>query len=148
MRRLVQLAFASLGTALLVSCASPGQPLPSTVVDGTFQTRAILFRNTAGTPERVTYYLKLFDQDGMLAVCGVWVTLGKGAMDQLIDRWFDEAFVVMQKSSKRIVSTRFFGQIEASTKIKPANCVKSTTPATLDLLTSRAVLRGIEVYYQ
>ena len=123
-------------------------PLPSTVVDDTFQKHSLTFNNTAGTPETVTHYVKFFDKDGIIAVCGVWVLLGKGAMDQLIAQWFDEATIVLNSRSNKIVSSHFIAQASENTQSKRATCVKSAKPATPALLNGHIGFDGMEVSYQ
>lgn len=141
-------SIACLAALLLTSCVTSGDPLPPTVVDDSFDKISVRFSNSLGTPETVTYYLKIFDQDGMIAVCGTSVLLNKGVIDQLMDRWLDEASVALNSRSNTIVSARFIGQVEAGQKTKPANCVKTATPATPDSLSARARLVGNTVYYQ
>ena len=148
MLKIPRLAIALIAALLLSSCAIFGDPLPSTVVDNTFRERSIKFYNTAGTPETVTYYLKIFEQDGMIAFCGVWVQLGKGAMDQLIALWFDEASIFLQRRSNKIVRARFIEQARENDQPKRATCIKSATPATPELLNARAGFDGLEVFYQ
>ena len=106
------------------------------------------FYNNAGTPETTTIYIKVFDQDGKIAVCGVWVQLGKGAMDQLIALWFDEASVFLKNKSNKIVRASFIEQTQEHNRSKRATCVKSDTPATPELLNARVGFDGLEVFYQ
>ena len=148
MLRIPRLAIAPIAALVLASCAIFGDPMPSRVVDDTFRQQSIRFYNSAGTPETGTYYLKIFKQDGMIAVCGVWVQLGKGTMDQLIALWFDEASIFLQKRTNKIVRARFIEQSPESDKTRRATCVKSATPATPELLNARAGFDGLEVFYQ
>ena len=149
MLNVTRLAIAPIAALLLASCAAMfGENMPSTVVDNTFTKRTIKFSMGAGIPEDITVYLKVFNQDGMLAVCGVSGLTGKGVLDQFMDLWKNDAFVAVKSASKKIVSARFIGQIEEYEKTKPANCVKTTTPSTPELLNARVTLAGGSVYWQ
>ena len=144
-----RLPITTLMAALLItSCASFGDPLPPTVVDDTFRKITLQFRTSLGRPETVQYYLKLYEQDGKLAVCGVSVLTGRGVVDQLADLWLNEAFVYVRNRSNHIVRARFIGQVPASRISKPANCIRTETPATPALLRARVGLTGGSVHYQ
>lgn len=118
----------------LGSCTHQYTNLPSVVVNNDFKTLHAPFRNSLGTPESVIFYIKTFEQDGMLAFCGVSVLTGRGVADQLTDQWLNGGFITIDGKANKIVSTRFIGQVSASEPNKMANCVKSTVPATPTLL--------------
>lgn len=146
MRLISLLAFATM-VLVLPGCETTGSTvkLSDTVVDRTFDKKHIRFRNSLGTPVFQTYYLKLFESDGKLAICGVAVRANSNFMDELWDRWLENASVVIDERSNRITSARFMNMVDEDANPKRARCIQTQRLATDGLLLGRTGLVGSSV---
>jgi hypothetical protein len=118
--------------------------LPQRYVDNSYDTKRIKWRGTFRDAISV-YYLKLFDDNGTLGICGARVSERTGVFEDITSDWFDQAFVVIgRRPGKRIASARFLSETDPDLKknqIK-ARCIKTTIPATQDLLISSVRVTG------
>ena len=137
---------------VLAGCMSPGVSamLPKEAVDATYTEGTIRWAGTFGGLTS-TYYVKTYELDGMMAVCGARVSERTGFFDDLADQWFVQAFVVVGSRDNKIVSASFMAEALPETPRSEivANCVKSTVSATETLLNARAAVtgEGIEIQY-
>lgn len=146
MRLILLMAF-GLMVLTLPGCKTVGSPtsLTDTTVDRTFDKKRIRFRNSIGTPVYESYYLKVFEVDGRIALCGVAIRSEGGIMDELWDRWLENAFVVINERSNKITSARFMNMVDRNDNPKRARCVKTDRIATTSELAGRTGLAGSSV---
>ena len=116
----------------LLGCATEGDisRLPVENVDASYKKKTLRWSGTFGGSTS-TYYIKAFNKDGMIALCGVRVGEQAGVADDLADVWFEGASVYIGRRGNRIASARFIGAVEPDTprdKME-AYCIKTTTPA-------------------
>lgn len=142
--RLITLMAFSVMVLALPGCETTGSPtkLSDTFVDSSFEKKRIRFRNSLGTPVYQYYYLKVFETEGKIALCGVAVQADGGFMDELWDRWLENAYVVINHRSDKIASARFMNRVGATERQKRARCIKSDRAAARHLLNGRAGLSG------
>ncbi len=93
--------------------------------------------------ETSTAYIKLFEQDGKIAVCGARSNMS-GIAGDLLERWFDNAYVVSGYSRTRIVTASFIIDFEPDTPRDQitASCMLTNTHAEMELLASSVTIRG------
>jgi hypothetical protein len=129
----------------LVGCASTdiGTIIAQQPIDSSFEKITLRWKGTFGGANSV-YYLKTFEQDGKVAVCGARVNEDTAVFDDLSDTWFDKAYVTIGSAQNKVASARFITGIDAPTvgRGAMARCVRTEAPANYSNLNGRARVRG------
>ncbi len=145
----MRLLAAAVGLLALTGCVTEGTLLAKQDVEDSFTEVTIRWAGTFGGTTS-TYYIKSFEKDGMIALCGVRVGEEGGSADELTDKWFEQGQVAIGSRKNTITSARFIAAVPPSTPRDQmtARCIKTNTPATDSLLGASPRVVGGEVVIQ
>ncbi len=146
----MRLLAAAVGLVALTGCVAGGTLLAKQDVDDSFTEVTLRWAGTFGGTTS-TYYIKSFEKDGMIALCGVRVSEEAAVADDLAGTWVEQARVAVGGRQNTIASGRFMNEVPAGTPRDQmtAMCIRTITPATAALLavTPRLVGGAVEIHY-
>lgn len=142
----MRLLIAAVGMVALMGCVADGTLLPQENVDASYTEVTLRWSGTFGG-STTTYYIKSFEKDGMIALCGVRVTEVSAVADDLADLWFEQGQIAIGSRQNTVTSARFMGAVPPSTPRDQmmARCIKTNTPATDSLLGASPRVVGDEI---
>lgn len=127
---------------LLLSCAESYTNLPRQYIGKDFQRMSLTNRIGAHKGVKVRYYLKTFDKDGYLAICGAY--LSEGGIADAFGEWVSQASVTIGSRDNVVAPARFMAEVHRGGD-RSARCVKTTVKAESYLLYGRPRLVGRSV---
>ncbi|MBT5050685.1 MAG: hypothetical protein HOM58_19435 [Rhodospirillaceae bacterium] len=128
---------------LLLSCAETYTDLPRQYIDRDFQRVSLTNRIGAHKGIKVRYYIKTFEKEGKLAICGAYLNDGTG-IAEAFGEWVSRASVTIGSRDNIVAPARFMGEVYRRGE-RAARCVKTELVADDFLLNGRARLVGKSV---